>query len=65
VPRWALWFGGLDLVFVAGLINKLDGYFAVSRKIRTPQDPKGKWRRLMTEQPALARAKYNNDKRPF
>ena len=34
--------GGLDLVFVAGLINKLDGYFAVSPKIRTPQDLKGK-----------------------
>jgi NitT/TauT family transport system substrate-binding protein len=34
--------GGLDLVFVAGLINKLDGYFAVSSKIRTPDDLKGK-----------------------
>jgi ABC-type nitrate/sulfonate/bicarbonate transport system substrate-binding protein len=34
--------GGLDLVFVAGLINKLDGYFAVSQKIRTPEDLKGK-----------------------
>ncbi len=34
--------GGLDLVFVAGLINKLDGYFAVTPKIRTPEDLKGK-----------------------
>ena len=34
--------GGLDLAFVAGLINKLDGYFVVSSKIRTPDDLKGK-----------------------
>ncbi|HEX2229666.1 MAG TPA: ABC transporter substrate-binding protein [Candidatus Binatia bacterium] len=34
--------GGLDLVFVAGLINRLDGYFAVSSKIRAPDDLKGK-----------------------
>ena len=34
--------GGLDLVFVAGLINKLDGYFVVSAKIRSPDDLKGK-----------------------
>jgi NitT/TauT family transport system substrate-binding protein len=34
--------GGLDLVFTAGLINKLDGYFAVSPKIRSPEDLKGK-----------------------
>ena len=34
--------GGLDLVFVAGIINKLDGYFVVSPKIKTPADLKGK-----------------------
>jgi ABC-type nitrate/sulfonate/bicarbonate transport system substrate-binding protein len=34
--------GGLDLVFTAGLINKLDGYFAVAPKIRSPEDLKGK-----------------------
>ncbi len=34
--------GGLDLVFIAGLINKLDGYFVVSSKIHTPDDLKGK-----------------------
>ena len=34
--------GGLDLAFIAGLINKLDGYFAVAQKIRTPEDLKGK-----------------------
>lgn len=34
--------GGLDLVFIAGLINKLDGYFVVSPKIKTPADLKGK-----------------------
>jgi NitT/TauT family transport system substrate-binding protein len=34
--------GGLDLAFVAGLVNKLDGYFAVAPKIRTPEDLKGK-----------------------
>jgi NitT/TauT family transport system substrate-binding protein len=34
--------GGLDIVFVAGFINRLDGYFAVSPKIRTPEDLKGR-----------------------
>jgi NitT/TauT family transport system substrate-binding protein len=34
--------GGLDLVFVGGLINKLDGDFMVSAKIKTPSDLKGK-----------------------
>ncbi len=34
--------GGLDLVFVGGLINKLDGDFVVSPKIKTPSDLKGK-----------------------
>jgi ABC-type nitrate/sulfonate/bicarbonate transport system substrate-binding protein len=34
--------GGLDLVFVAGLINKLDGTFVVAPGIRTPADLKGK-----------------------
>jgi NitT/TauT family transport system substrate-binding protein len=34
--------GGLDLVFTAGLINKLDGYLAVNPKIRSPEDLKGK-----------------------
>ena len=34
--------GGLDLVFVGGLINKLEGDFAVSPKIKTPSDLKGK-----------------------
>jgi NitT/TauT family transport system substrate-binding protein len=33
---------GLDLVFVAGIINKLDGDFVVSPKISTPADLKGK-----------------------
>jgi ABC-type nitrate/sulfonate/bicarbonate transport system substrate-binding protein len=33
---------GLDLVWVAGLINKLDGYFFVSPKIQKPEDLKGK-----------------------
>jgi len=33
---------GLDLVWVAGLINKLDGYFYVSPKIQKPDDLKGK-----------------------
>jgi hypothetical protein len=32
--------GGLDLAFVAGLINKLDGDSLVSSKIRTPADLK-------------------------
>ncbi len=34
--------GGLDVVFIAGVINKLDGYFVVSPKIKTPADLKGK-----------------------
>ena len=34
--------GGLDLVFAGGLINKLDGEFMVSPKIKTPSDLKGK-----------------------
>jgi ABC-type nitrate/sulfonate/bicarbonate transport system substrate-binding protein len=34
--------GGLDLVFVGGLINKLDGDFVVSPKIKNPADLKGK-----------------------
>jgi len=34
--------GGFDIVFVAGFINRLDGYFAVSPKIRTPEYLKGK-----------------------
>ncbi|HEY3166768.1 MAG TPA: ABC transporter substrate-binding protein, partial [Candidatus Binatia bacterium] len=34
--------GGLDIVFVAGFINRLDGYFAVSTKVRAPEDLKGK-----------------------
>jgi NitT/TauT family transport system substrate-binding protein len=34
--------GGLDLAFVAGFINRLDGYLAVSEKIRAPEDLKGK-----------------------
>ena len=34
--------GGLDLAFVAGFINRLDGYLAVSAKIHTPEDLKGK-----------------------
>ena len=34
--------GGLDLVFVAGIINKLDGDFVVSPKIAAPADLKGK-----------------------
>jgi ABC-type nitrate/sulfonate/bicarbonate transport system substrate-binding protein len=33
---------GLDLAYVAGLINKLDGYFVTSAKIRGPEDLKGK-----------------------
>lgn len=33
---------GLDLVFIAGFINRLDGYFAVSPRVRTPEDLKGK-----------------------
>ena len=34
--------GGLDAVFVAGLINKLNGAFVVEPSIRTPADLKGK-----------------------
>lgn len=34
--------GGLDLAFIAGLINKLDGTFVVNQNIRTPADLKGK-----------------------
>jgi ABC-type nitrate/sulfonate/bicarbonate transport system substrate-binding protein len=34
--------GGLDLAFIAGLINKLDGTFVVSSEVRTPNDLKGK-----------------------
>jgi ABC-type nitrate/sulfonate/bicarbonate transport system substrate-binding protein len=34
--------GGLDLVYIAGLINKLDGAFMVNPSIRTPADLKGK-----------------------
>ena len=34
--------GGLDLVFIAGLINKLDGDFVVAPSIRTPAELKGK-----------------------
>jgi ABC-type nitrate/sulfonate/bicarbonate transport system substrate-binding protein len=34
--------GGLDLAFIAGLINKLDGTFVVNPAIRTPNDLKGK-----------------------
>jgi NitT/TauT family transport system substrate-binding protein len=34
--------GGLDVVFVAGLINKLTGAFVVNPAIKTPEDLKGK-----------------------
>jgi NitT/TauT family transport system substrate-binding protein len=34
--------GGLDIVFVAGFINRLDGYLAVSSRVRSPEDLKGK-----------------------
>lgn len=34
--------GGLDLVYIAGLINKLDGAFIVNPNIKTPADLKGK-----------------------
>jgi NitT/TauT family transport system substrate-binding protein len=34
--------GGLDIVFVAGFINRLDGYFAVSQRVRAQEDLKGK-----------------------
>jgi ABC-type nitrate/sulfonate/bicarbonate transport system substrate-binding protein len=33
---------GLDLVWVAGMINKLDGYFYVAPKVQKPDDLKGK-----------------------
>ena len=34
--------GGLDLVFIAGIINKLDGDFVVAPKINAPAELKGK-----------------------
>lgn len=34
---------GLDLVFIAGIVNKLDGDFVVSPKIAVPADLKGKF----------------------
>lgn len=34
--------GGFDLVFVGGLINKLEGEFVVAPKIKSPSDLKGK-----------------------
>jgi len=34
--------GGLDLVFIAGIINRLDGDFVAAPKILTPADLKGK-----------------------
>ena len=34
--------GGLDVVFIAGIINKLDGYFVAAPKIKSPADIKGK-----------------------
>ena len=34
--------GGLDVVFVAGLVNKLNGAFAVDPSIKTPADLKNK-----------------------
>src|SRR5688500_1546457 len=33
---------GLDLVFIAGIVNKLDGDFVVTPKIASPADLKGK-----------------------
>ena len=33
---------GLDLVFIAGIVNKLDGDFVASPGIKTPSDLKGK-----------------------
>ena len=33
---------GLDLAFIAGLINKLDGTFVVNQSVRAPADLKGK-----------------------
>ena len=34
--------GGLDLAYIAGLINKLDGAFMVNPSIKSPADLKGK-----------------------
>ncbi len=34
--------GGLDLAYIAGLINKLDGAFMVNPSIKTPADLRGK-----------------------
>ena len=34
--------GGLDLVFIAGLINKLDGHFVVIPQVKSPSELKGK-----------------------
>ena len=34
--------GGLDVVFIAGIVNRLDGDFVVSSKITNPSDLKGK-----------------------
>jgi NitT/TauT family transport system substrate-binding protein len=34
--------GGLDLAFIAGFINRLDGYLAVSSRIGAPEELKGK-----------------------
>ena len=34
--------GGFDLVFIGGLINKLEGEFVVAPKIKSPADLKGK-----------------------
>ena len=34
--------GGLDSVFIAGLISKLDGYFVTVPQIKSPSDLKGK-----------------------
>lgn len=34
--------GGLDLVFIAGLVNRLTGAFVVAPEIRSPTDLKGK-----------------------
>jgi len=34
--------GGLDLVFIGGIVNKLDGDFVTSPRIKSPSDLKGK-----------------------
>ncbi len=34
--------GGFDLVFIAGIVNKLDGDFVTAPKIKSPPDLKGK-----------------------